>query len=445
MTPEFVKRYSAPVPRYTSYPTAPHFTDKVQSLQYLDWLSELPRQATLSLYFHIPFCQSLCWYCGCSTKAVRSYDPVSFYLSALYEELANVAALVPRTHNVTHIHWGGGTPNILAPSDIQRLAGETRQAFNLADDAEFAVEIDPRTLELEQIAALASAGVNRVSIGVQDFDLDVQRAINREQSVETTRRAVDLFRVHGIRSINIDLVYGLPHQSRASVARTVDQVLALNPDRIATFGYAHLPTRLKRQRLIDEKALPDAVERFAQSQRLARLLTAAGYVRVGLDHFALPTDVLAGQTIGRNFQGYTTDRADALLGLGVSAIGKLLQGYVQNAVSRGEYVARIQKIGLATVRGIELTTEDRMRAYVIESLMCRFALSWGELERHFGSLAHAIWEEAEAIAETNRDGLVEQTSEEFRVTERGRPFVRAICACFDAYLDRAPVQHALGV
>jgi len=331
------------------------------------------------------------------------------------------------------------------PDDILRLAKETRQAFNLAGEAEFAVEIDPRNIEPEQISAFASAGVNRVSIGVQDFDPDVQRAINREQSFATTRRAVDLFRTHGIRSINIDLVYGLPRQSRASVARTISQVLALRPDRIAVFGYAHLPGRLKHQRLIDTQALPDMVERFAQSQRLARLLTSAGYVRVGLDHFALPTDTLASGAIGRNFQGYTTDKADALLGFGASAIGRLPQGYVQNAETRGEYAARIRRIGLATTRGIALSDEDRTRAYVIEALMCRLTLSWRDLEGRFGGKVGAIREMAKAIVEADCDGLVEETKDEFRITERGRPFVRAVCACFDTYLGHLPTQHSLGV
>jgi oxygen-independent coproporphyrinogen-3 oxidase len=241
---------------------------------------------SFGIYIHIPFCSALCWYCGCSTKVVNRYEPVASYLKSLCAEIETVAARVPQGHAATHVHWGGGSPNILEPDDILALAQATRRAFNVADSAEFAVELDPRGLDRERIAALAHAGVTRASIGVQDFDVRVQAAINRRQSFATTQAAVASLREHGIGAINIDLVYGLPHQTRDSVEDTVTKVLALEPSRIAAFGYAHLPARLKHQALIDEAALPGAVERFAQSNRLAHLLTAAGYARIGLDHFA---------------------------------------------------------------------------------------------------------------------------------------------------------------
>jgi oxygen-independent coproporphyrinogen-3 oxidase len=445
MTPETVARFSAPVPRYTSYPTAPHFSRKVGTLQYLDWLTRLAAHSTLSLYVHIPYCRSLCWYCGCNTKGTSKYEPVQRYLETLEAEIGNVAALIPRDHRSTHIHWGGGSPNILSPSDIGRLAAKLRAAFNFDAKAEFAVEIDPRTLTPEQVSAFAAAGVNRVSIGVQDFDPKVQAAINREQSYEQTKAAADLFRAHGVSGLNIDLVYGLPHQTRESAARTIEKVLTLEPERIALFGYAHLPARIRPQKLIDASALPGAVERFGQFRRVARRLEAAGYVQVGLDHFARKSDPLAGGGVHRNFQGYTTDTADALIGLGASAIGKLPQGYVQNATAPADYAALIHETGLATVRGIELRDEDRIRGFVIERLMCDFEFSRATLTKTFGQAAEPLFSEAEALLQADRDGFLARTGDGFRVTAEGRPFVRAICACFDSYLGASPAQHAPAV
>lgn len=445
MSPEFVKRYSAPVPRYTSYPTAPHFSADVGPQTYGAWLAALPASARLSLYLHIPFCVSLCWYCGCCTKEVHRYEPVMEYLSPLKAEMRNTAARLPRAHHVTHIHWGGGSPNILSAGDIAALAEAQRAHFAVAEDAEFAVEIDPRDLSGDRVAAFAQAGVTRISIGVQDFDAKVQAAINRRQSYDETERAVLSFREHGIDAINIDLVYGLPHQTRAGIEETLGKVLQLKPSRIASFGYAHLPARLKHQALIDERSLPNVVERFAQSNRIGLVLTRAGYVRIGLDHYALPGDALAAGPIKRNFQGYTTDVADALIGLGASSISRMPQGYAQNSAAAGDYARRVGEFGLATSRGVVLSECDRMRGLVIERLMCDFAFPAEELRQRFGASADPILAEAEALIEADRDRLVERDGGAFRVTPRGRPFVRAIAACFDAYLDARPVNHAPGV
>lgn len=445
MNPEVVKRYSSPVPRYTSYPTAPHFTDAVGPAQYAQWLAALPAGARLSLYLHIPYCDQLCWYCGCSTKAVQRYEPVTAYLPSLTTEIESVSARVPADHRVTHVHWGGGSPSILRPDDILSLAQATRARFHLADDAEFAIEADPRGLDETRIAAFAAAGVNRVSIGVQDFNPEVQKAINRLQSFEVTRNAIATLRGHGIERINIDLVYGLPHQTRQSVEATARKVLELAPSRIAAFGYAHLPQRLKHQRLIDEASLPGIVERFAQANRLAHILTAAGYVRIGLDHYALPDDPLAHGPVNRNFQGYTTDRADALIGLGATAIGRLPAGYVQNCVPVADYQRSVACCGLATARGVQLTEGDRMRGFVIERLMCDLAFPADELNRRFGVAAAPILEEAQMLLEADQDHLVERDGAAFRITEKGRPFARAIAACFDSYLGMGEARHAVGV
>lgn len=445
MNPEFAKRYAAPVPRYTSYPTAPHFTPEVGHKQYAAWLAALPEAVPLSLYMHVPYCHSLCWYCGCCTKEVRRYEPIARYLDILIAEIEYVSKRLPKSHNVAHIHWGGGSPNVLVAEDIVRLGAAMRVCFALGENADFAVEIDPRTLDDDQVVAFEKIGVNRVSVGVQDFDEQVQAAINRHQSYEQTRRAVELFRQHGVKGINIDLVYGLPHQTRDSVEETVLQVLTLQPDRIAVFGYAHLPSRLKHQTLIPEEALPDVVERLAQSNRLANVLTAAGYVRIGFDHFARANDPIATGAIRRNFQGYTADTVKTLIGLGASAIGSLPQGYVQNASAVADYARRITGDGLATVRGIELTEDDRMRSFVIERLMCDLAFPSEELRRKFGDAARPILEEAATLISSDSDQLLERTGEGFRVTPRGRPFVRSIAACFDAYFVGGTGQHSIGV
>ena len=447
MTPDLIKRYAAPLPRYTSYPTANHFSAKVTAETYGGWLAALPANAALSLYLHIPFCQELCWYCGCSTKAVQRYEPVADYMVPLATEIETISRLVPRQHRVTHIHWGGGSPDILKPADIVRVGTALREKFSITPDAELAVEVDPRLLSADQAQAFADIGINRVSIGVQDFDDAVQRAIGRMQSYETTLNAVELFRKRGIPSVNIDLVYGLPHQTEASVARTLEQVLTLAPDRIAIFGYAHLPDRLKHQRLIDEAALPGAVERFEQSRKLAAMLIDAGYTQLGLDHFARANDSLATKNIARNFQGYTTDSADALIGIGASAISKLPQGFAQNAVPVDEYFRRVKDGGLATARGHAFTADDLMRAYVIERLMCDFSFSWPDLRARFGDQADPIRRDASDIVRDDADQLVEDRGDTFRLTARGKVLVRNICAGFDAYLtrDTAKRRHALSV
>jgi len=445
MNPDLVKSYAAPAPRYTSYPTAQQFSADITSSHYAEWLAELKAGANLSLYCHIPFCQSLCWYCGCTTKALRRYDPVATYMDAIVTEIANVAALVVPDHHVSHIHWGGGTPNILQPGDIERLSAALRTQFTIAPDAEFAVEIDPRHLDPEQVAAFQRSGVNRVSIGVQDFDPAVQAAINRVQSFEMTQRAIDMFRDSGITSVNVDLVYGLPNQTSDSIARTIAQVLSLRPDRIATFGYAHLPLRLIHQRLIDESVLPGPVERFAQSQILADLLVEAGYVRIGLDHFALPTDHLTGTALKRNFQGYSTEQADALLGFGASAIGQLPQGYVQNTVASGDYISKVGQARLATVRGVALTDDDRARAWVIEQLMCGLSFNAAELRQRFPHEAATILADADAILAAKTGDFFTRKDEGYGVTEAGRPFVRTICTKFDSYFEPVGARHAMAV
>ena len=448
MDPAAVLRRAERLPRYTSYPTANHFTPEVTAEDYAAWLSLLPAEAALSLYLHVPFCDSLCWYCACSTKATKRYAPISAYLERLEAEIAEVAARVPADHRVRHLHWGGGSPDILSAADIRRLGAALARAFHIAPDAEFAIEVDPRLMTAEKAQSLVDVGVNRISIGVQDFEPAVQRAIGRMQSFEVTRDAIGLFRARGVRSINMDLVYGLPHQTEATLMRTLDQVLQLSPDRIALFGYAHLPQRAHNQRLIDEAALPGALARYAMSQRLAQALKAAGYAQRGIDHFARSDDALATAPLNRNFQGYTTDAVEQLIGLGASAIGKLPQGYVQNAVGAREYMEAIDRGDLATARGFALTDDDRLRAFVIERLMCDFAVSADAVRDAFGArAADHVQGEIEAVLAEDPDGIVARTPDGLQMTERGRPFVRSVCARFDAYLSPEPgvVRHSMAV
>ncbi|MEJ2227534.1 MAG: oxygen-independent coproporphyrinogen III oxidase [Alphaproteobacteria bacterium] len=442
--PEMLRKYAAPVPRYTSYPTAAHFTPEVEHETYGRWLSALPEASRLSLYVHIPFCDTLCWFCGCNTKAIQRYAPVSKYLPVLHTEIANVAERIGSSHSVTHLHWGGGSPDILNAEDIGALAEHLKSLFALKPNAEFAVEIDPRGLREDQVEALARSGVNRVSIGVQDFSEEVQVAINRLQSYEMTKNAVELFRAHGIKSINFDLIYGLPHQTVQRLDRTIAQALSLNPDRVAVFGYAHLPSRMKHQRQIPSEALPGLVDRYHSANLAACRLTEAGYVRVGFDHFAKASDTLVSGKVHRNFQGYTADTADALIGFGPSAIGRPIQGYAQNAVPTADYTRRIQEHGLATARGYALTPDDHIRHAVIERLMCDLVFSKSELHDRFGEAAAPVIEEAETFITSNEDGLIEATADGFYVTERGRMFVRTICAHFDAHDRPAQTQYSSG-
>jgi oxygen-independent coproporphyrinogen III oxidase len=341
MNPELLARYDRPVPRYTSYPAAPHFHAGVGPDTYRGWLARLPDDAPLSLYLHIPFCHALCWYCGCHTTIARRYRPVAEYLGLLLAELDLVGTALGERRPVSHIHFGGGTPTMLAPADLLALGERLRARFEIRSDAEFAVEIDPRPLTRETVNALVAMGVNRASLGVQDVNPEVQRAINRWQPFIVVERVVDRLRDAGISGINFDLMYGLPHQTVERVLQSIEAAVQLRPARVALFGYAHVPWMRRHQRLIDESTLPDTMERAAQSEAAADRLATAGYVAIGVDHFALPDDSLAlalrQGRLRRNFQGYTTDRAPALLGFGASAIGSLPQGYVPNAVSIPKY------------------------------------------------------------------------------------------------------------
>jgi oxygen-independent coproporphyrinogen-3 oxidase len=449
MDAQTVERHAAPVPRYTSYPTAPHFHAGIGEAAYSSWLNSLDPAAGLSLYLHVPFCDRLCWFCGCHTKQVRRYEPVKNYVDALESEIDLVARHIGRVQTVEAIHLGGGSPSLLEPPEIGRLRTALGAHFAVVEDCEISLEVDPNDVTAERLAAWASFGVNRTSFGVQDFDETVQRSINRIQSFEQTLTAVEGFRTRGVTSVNLDVLYGLPHQTAASLTRTIKRVIELAPDRVALFGYAHVPWMKKHQRLIDTSALPDASARLEQARLGASLLTEAGYVPVGIDHFARPADRLAAYAkagrVRRNFQGYTTDTASAILGFGASAIGRLTQGYVQNVVATGDYSRMVLSGRLATARGFQLAEDDRVRATVIESLMCGFGFSLRELRAAFGEQVDHIAGIAEEIWRGDEDGFTSFDGERFAVTLDGRPFVRTIASRFDRYHAQGNARHSAAV
>lgn len=427
------------LPRYTSYPTAPHFSPDVSASHYSTWLTSLGPDAAVSLYIHVPFCRSMCWYCGCHTTITKQDVPIVDYLTTLRQEIELVADRLGHRQPVRHVHFGGGTPTIMEPDELMRLVDLLTRRFAFEPDAEIAVEIDPRTLTPAMAVALGRVGVTRASLGVQSFDPVVQRAINRIQSVAQTAAAADSLRAAGVRGINFDLIYGLPHQTVDACRATVAACVDMRPDRFAVFGYAHVPDFKKHQRLIDEAALPDGAARHAQAGAIADALKASGYRQIGLDHFALPSDpmvrVQRDGCLRRNFQGYTTDMADALIGFGASAIGRLRQGYVQNAVGLGDYATRIAAGALATIKGYVLTEDDRLRADLIERITCDFAVDIASVADRHNFDATGLSRMFPRLAPLLADGLVEQDGSKIRVAAGARHLVRIVASVFDAYLE----------
>lgn len=449
MQDDLIERLSAPVPRYTSYPTAPHFDESLGAEAYAGWLSSLDGRNRLSLYAHIPYCDRLCWFCACHTKHTLRYEPVEAYLKGLHAEIATVGARVSGDVPVTALHFGGGSPTLMKPEDMVALKAHLARHFNFSAGCEISVEMDPNDLDEGRYDGLAAMGMTRASLGIQDFDPKVQKAINRIQTFEQTREVVEAARARGVRSVNCDILYGLPHQTLDTMAETVRAILSLSPDRVALFGYAHVPWMKKHQNMIDEKALPGVVERYAQMTMAAGMLVAAGYEAIGIDHFARPGDSLAvaarNGTLRRNFQGYTDDQADALIGLGASSIGQLPQGYAQNIVATGEYLRRVEAGELAVVRGYALTAEDRARAWVIERVMCDFGFSFADLARRHPGWAATISAEAQAFVAGDRDGLCRIDGDRFGLTATGRPFARTVAAVFDAHLSTGRGRHSIAV
>jgi oxygen-independent coproporphyrinogen-3 oxidase len=445
-----VAKYGGRVPRYTSYPTAVQFTPAVSNVDYRLWLESLPPEAgALSIYVHVPFCQSLCWYCGCHTGVVNSTGPVREYAAMLEAEIDLVADLLPRRFALAAVHFGGGTPNILPPAELGRLMDRLSRRFDMTADAEIAVEIDPRSLNKAWLATARSAGINRASLGVQDFDADVQAAINRPQPYELVADAVSMLRDADITSLNFDLLYGLPRQTIDTLTTTMVQAISLEPDRLSLFGYAHVPWLKPHQKLLPEAQLPDAATRFSMQRHAAELLEAAGFQRLGLDHFARPKDEL-GQAaqrgeMRRNFQGYTADGAEILLGFGASAISRLPQGYVQNEPRVPNWREDLARGELPIARGVALCADDRFRAEIIERLMCDFRVDLNAICARHGRSLWDLHTELRQLDEMSEDGLVALSGAELSVTRDGRDLVRSVCAVFDRHLDRTTARHSQGI
>ena len=437
------------VPRYTSYPTAPHFHPAVDAVTVRGWMDALEGDDEISLYLHIPYCDRLCWFCACHTKQTRHYAPVATFLRSLHKEIETVGDLVSGRGRVRAVHFGGGSPTMLKPDDILVLGRALRDQFDFLDDASLSVEIDPNDMDEGRLDAFAAIGMTRASLGVQDFDPKVQKAINREQGFALTKSIVDAVRARGVNSVNLDLLYGLPHQTRESVAATVAQALTLAPDRLALFGYAHVPWFKKHQTMIDEAWLPDSAARLAQSQLAAQLIVDAGYEALGLDHFAKPEDTLAvaarAGRIRRNFQGYTEDQCETLIGLGPSSISRYRQGHAQNIVATGEYEKAVDSGQLAIARGIEFSVDDLARGWIIERLMCNFMFSAVDLVERFGAVGQTLLCEASRLAISCAGQLLRLDGENFVVPQESRPLVRTVAAKFDKYLSNGTGRHSLAV
>ena len=445
-----IERYGGRTPRYTSYPTAIQFTPEISTREYVAWLKSLRRDAGhVSLYLHVPFCDRMCWYCGCNTVVVNRRSPIEDYVRRLLGEMDLLAGTLSERLVAGSVHFGGGTPNMLSPSEVGAVLAKLAERFDFADGAEIAAEIDPRTLTEEWVRAAAAGGMNRASLGVQDFDSTVQKAINREQPFEVVARAAALLREAGISSLNMDLMYGLPRQTLAGLEETVDKALALSPDRLSLFGYAHVPWMKSHQKLIIENDLPDSRLRYQMQRRAADLLEERGWRRLGLDHFARPDDSLAAAAVEgrmrRNFQGYTTDEAPVLIGFGASSIGRMPQGYVQNAAAVPQWREKLERGELPVVRGVEMTADDRFRAEIIERLMCDFTIDLAETCARHGRKVEELADSLAMLQPMQDDGIVEVRGKVVEATRTGRDFVRSICAAFDAHLDREATRHSKGI
>lgn len=449
MTNVTLKYATRAVPRYTSYPTAPHFSTDVGRETYAQWLETIDPATPISLYLHVPFCQSMCHYCGCYTKITKKEKPLQDYADMLAQEVALVASKLPEGQPVSHIHWGGGTPSILPRNAFLRVMAAVKEHFTFTDDMEHAIELDPRTVDDELAETLRQAGINRASLGVQDFDREVQECVGRVQPYEQVKAAVEALRAVGIAEINLDLMYGLPFQTRETIRKTVDLTASLDPSRLALFGYAHVPWMKKHQRLIPEDKLPNAEERINLFDDACEALADYGYEKIGLDHFAKSDDPLAvaarDGSMRRNFQGYTTDEAEILIGIGASSIGKMPQGYMQNSPDFAGWVRSVEAGELPIARGISLDSDDRARATIIMSIMTAYEVDVAAVANDFDVDLEALRADYAQLAELEDDGVSTRDGDIIRVTHQGRPLVRLVASAFDAYLQSGKGRHSVAV
>lgn len=448
MRQSWIERFDRRVPRYTSYPTAAQF-GPLDPQTAEGWLSAIPADDALSLYLHVPFCRQLCWFCGCSTRVVRDPAVHDAYTDMLLAEIAFAAAQLRTRRGVKHVHWGGGTPAMLGADNLARVMAGLADHFTLLPDAELAIELDPRTAGSDVIARLPGMGFTRASLGLQDATHDVQAAINRIQSPDLLERVVGDLRAVGIDHISFDLIYGLPRQTDASVAASVDLAVRLGADRISVFGYAHVPWMRPHQQQIRDEDLPGTVARWRQMQTATDRLAEAGYAAIGIDHFARPDDPLTlmadAGALKRNFQGYTSDGGDWLLGFGASAISSLPGGFAQNAVDPLLWRDGVAAGHMPVNRGIAVSADDRLRADLIARLMCDLRVDLAAIAAAHGQSPDSLLLAPDLMDELVAEGVCHWSGWEVTVTPAARPFTRVVAACFDAHLDHATTRHATAV
>ena len=439
--------FDARVPRYTSYPTAPHFAGDVGPEEFLTWVQDIPAGSSISLYLHVPFCRRLCWFCACRTQGTATLTPVLAYVQTLLAEIALLGHHLPKGVTLSRLHWGGGTPTLLPPDQIRLLADAIFAVLPLAEGAEFSVEIDPNEVDAERLDALKAAGMNRASIGVQDFDPLIQDTIGRAQSYELTKEVIDQVRERGIPSLNADILYGLPHQTMARMTESVQKLLSLSPDRVALYGYAHVPWMSRRQQMIPSDAMPTPEERLALFEGASQLFDWDGYRAIGIDHFARPADGLAiAQATGRlrrNFQGYTDDTAPILIGLGASSISRFPQGFAQNVSGTSDYTKAIRAGQFPTHRGHAFRGEDTLRSRMIEALMCDFHISRAEILGAFDVTPARLQSLLSATAGAF-PGMVTLTESGLSIPPKGRPLTRMIARSLDEY-DQTKAKHSAAI
>lgn len=433
-------------PRYTSYPTAHHFSESVNAATHEQWLSALAENDPVAVYAHIPFCNELCWFCGCHTKMTKRYEPIAAYVQVLLKEIAQLKQHTGGRGKLTQIHFGGGSPSLLEGNDLTAILDAIATTFEFTPPGELAIELDPRTTSPENIALYAALGFNRVSIGIQDFDATVQAAINRIQPFEMVASVMDGLRVHGIHALNCDLIYGLPHQTQTRFRKTLEQTLSLEPSRIALFSYAHLPQLKKHQRLIPDETLPSALEKLQLYATACEMLDRAGYVAIGIDHYARADDALAlamkNRSMKRNFQGYVTEIPAALIGVGCSSISQFAGGYVQNHASTPHYRERIERGELATARGVAFMGDDLARKQVIDEIMCFMNADLATIARAHGLAADYFTQEAALIASTHYAPLARCEAGRVEITTPYRMAARVVASLFDAHAVRTGSRYS---
>jgi oxygen-independent coproporphyrinogen-3 oxidase len=442
---DLVRRHNRPGPRYTSYPTALQFREEADAARLIDAARAEP--GDLSLYFHLPFCESLCWFCGCNKVITTDTSRADIYLDALEREIALFPADGLRERRVVQLHFGGGTPNFLSPAQIARLGAMMRKHFLFADDAECSVELDPRPLTRDHVRAFRDIGMRRASFGIQDVKPEVQKAVHRVQPEQCNERAFAWLRAEGFESVNVDLIYGLPGQTPETYAETLRRVLAYDPDRFAVFSYAHVPWMVPSQKILERAQLPDPGDKLAMLKLVIETLTAAGYSFIGMDHFAKAGDelvrALETRTLQRNFQGYSTRGGVEIRGFGVSSISQTARTYRQNHKTLEKYYASLAEGRLPVERGLELTDDDVLRRHVIMRLMCDFSLEIAPIEAEFGiRFTEKFAPSLARLDEFVPDRLVERDEQVIRVTEAGRLFIRNIAMCFDAYTAATEGRHS---